>query len=361
MIIEGIIGRRKVGDLHPPALVGIVNISPESFYSPSIKTRSEEIEKTILKHDSEGASIVDIGAMSTRPISLYGGKPVTRNDEFERVKAIMPILKDLMSTLDLDFSIDTMHSEVAELALNNGFNVVNDVSGLTKDPNLARIVAEYDASLVVMASWKSPGDVKNHVDAILALSRSVEKALDAGVDEKKILVDPGIGGWGGRPIDVDLSIFQNLEEFRALFKPIYIGISQKSTIQRITGVESIEKRLHGSLAATALSVYLGAHVIRTHHVWETSEAVKIADAFKKKRVPLQEDSITLTPILRTSTPMLVKKMLERIDVEPKGTSILSEKAEFHVMHLRGVSAPEARILKQEFLSVGGDVATRKGL
>ncbi|MFX0097461.1 MAG: dihydropteroate synthase [Candidatus Hodarchaeota archaeon] len=280
MSVDGEIAKIRIGDSHPVRVVGIVNCSPDSFYRPSIRLKDDEIANFALKLTEEGAEIIDVGAASTAPPEIYG-KPqkVSPSFEKEQITRAIPIIKDVT---DVPISVDTQKADVAEAALKLGASIVNDVSGLKSDPNMARLVSEYGAAIILMAAKEKPGDVGTVESIIREIKRSISIALENEIDEAKIVIDPGIGF--GKDYRLDLNIIQNLAEFRILKKPILISLSRKSFIGRVLEIERPEDRLVGSLAATAIAVYSGVHMIRTHDVSNTVEVVRVAEAIRNQTV-----------------------------------------------------------------------------
>lgn len=277
-MIEGYLGKHVVGDKYPARIVGVVNLSEASFYQESIVSSSKELEKTITKMINEGVHCLDLGAQSTRPIQIYGGEG--RIDEFTELKIIKESLKTTMDVLssynNIEVSVDTQRSAIAEYSLNNGVNIINDISGFKKDEKIAKLIADFDSTCVIMAARNEPGDVFLINDIISELRESIEIGKRHGIEETMILVDPGIGSWEARDYCYDYDIIKNLEEFRILNKPVYVGISRKTSIGKALNDAPPDQRLYGSLGATIIALVNGAHVIRTHDVKPTNEAVKVA-------------------------------------------------------------------------------------
>jgi len=221
-----------------------------------------------------GADIVDVGGESTRP----GAEPVPLRVELARVT---PVVEQLSKLNPGRVSVDTMKPEVAEAALYAGASTVNDVSGL-RNPKMIEMIAEHDASVIIMHMLGEPrtmqkdpryGDVVN--DIMSYLSNRIDSAESAGVSPRRIMVDPGIGF--GKTLGHNLEILVRLREFKALGKPIVVGVSRKSFIGKITGLPT-DQRLEGSLAAAILAVREGASIVRAHDVAETVRALKVAGA-----------------------------------------------------------------------------------
>jgi dihydropteroate synthase len=264
----------SIGDAHPVRIMGIINLSPESFYGGSVFLEKEEILKKAREMIAQGCDFLDIGGRSTAP----GVMPISVETEKERV---LPVLKALLAEVSIPISVDTQYAEVAEKALQLGCQIINDVSGLTTDPSLVRILKEYDSSLIIMATEKIPGDRLTIREISVALANSISFAITHGIDSKKIIIDPGIGKWVNTKLySNNLTIINQLHKLRELKKPILTGISRKSFIGDILQKPNPADRLVGSLAATAIAVYNGAHVIRTHDVEYTYDIVRISEALR---------------------------------------------------------------------------------
>lgn len=273
------LGKVKIGDQYPVRTVGVINVGPESFYQGSIRMTPDKILQLAWKHKENGASIIDVGGVSTAPPSVYYGvKEVGVSQELERIKMAFQALGSV--DLEIPLSVDTQNHEVAEKALSLGASIVNDISGLKRDPNMAQVVAKNEASLILMATQKRPGDVKTIEGSKAALRESIYLAKAADIDPRRIAIDPSIGAWDGRDYHIDLMFLKNLTHFRTLGYPIYIAISRKSFIGQVTGIQDPDKRLIGSIAATAIAVFNGCHVVRTHDVKETMEAIQVAEALR---------------------------------------------------------------------------------
>jgi len=279
--ISGKLGKLDVGDGSPVRLVGIINLSPESFYKQD--TSRKGLERIIRNHLAEGAEILDFGGQSTAPVQVYGQSvSLGLEEELRRVQRAFDLISELDVT-NCELSVDTQRASVAEHALNRGATIVNDISGLKSDERMTHVVADHTASLVIMATHKIPGDSTDMSSIVSALHESLQIASDAGNSMENIVVDPGIGSWGGRPFWHDFDIINKLEMLRELNHPIYVGVSRKSFIGAIID-KMPEKRLEGSLAATGIIVYNGAHIVRTHDVGATFDAIHIAEKLRETRL-----------------------------------------------------------------------------
>jgi dihydropteroate synthase len=278
-MIKGNLGKIQVGDDFPTPIVGVVNLSLASFYKGSIASTDQDLEKAMLKMIDEGVNCLDIGAQSTRPIQIYGGEGrVNELQEKEIIEKSLEVVLDIIKSYeDIEISVDTTRGSVAESALKKDIRIINDISGFKKDEKMASIIADYDAHAIVMAAKKEPGDVYTIDDVLHELKLSINIGLNNGIKEDRIIIDPGIGSWEAREYYHDYLLIRNLEEFRVLNKPIYIGISRKTSIGKVLNDAPPEERLYGSLGATIVALLNGAHIIRTHDVKPTLEAVRVAE------------------------------------------------------------------------------------
>jgi dihydropteroate synthase len=254
--------------------MGIVNVTPDSF---SDAGRFLDPERAIA-HARElvagGADLLDIGGESTRP----GARGVSADQELARVAPVLAGLDDV----DVPISIDTSKADVAEVALDAGAKIVNDVTALRSDPAMAGLCAARDCFVVLMHMRGTPrtmqenptyADVVEDVKAFLA--QRIELAIGEGVAEERIWVDPGIGF--GKTVRHNLELLNRLRELRELGRPIVIGTSRKRFIGTITGRE-VDDRLGGTIATNVLAMQAGADVLRVHDVREVREAMVVAEA-----------------------------------------------------------------------------------
>jgi len=269
----------KVGDVHPVRIVGVINVSPESFYKGSVKTSLEEIITAALSMVKEGADIIDVGAMSTAP---YLPTEISTEEETRR---LVSAIKAIKQTVKIPVSADTTRSQPAEAAIKAGADILNDVSGLKKDEKMARIASEYDVPLILAANEKRKGKGMPPIERVItALKQSLNIAQRAGISLEKIVIDPGIGFFRHEELPWyiwDCNVIGNLQRLRVLERPVHIGVSRKSFIGKILNQDKPEQRLYGSLSATAIAVFKGAHMIRTHDVAPTVEVVRLAEQIKR--------------------------------------------------------------------------------
>jgi dihydropteroate synthase len=268
-----------VGDGLPVAVAGALNVSPESFYHGSIATGADALVRAGEAMVRAGAAFVDVGAMSTAP---YLAGRISEAEEADRLARAIDLL---VSKLDLTVSADTSRSLPARAALEAGARIINDVTGLTGDPAMADLVACAGAGVIVMASERGAERGRDPIALVGGLlERSLEIARVAGVDPSVVVVDPGIGFFRNQGMAWhawDCAVLAELERLLDLGRPICVGVSRKSFIGALVGLDDPELRLPGSLAATAVAVLRGAQLIRTHDVGETVQAVKVAEAIRR--------------------------------------------------------------------------------
>ena len=257
--------------------MGIINLSPDSFYPdsrvPSVPAALKLAECMI----EGGADYLDVGAESSRP----GAKPISEEEE---LAIILPVVKRLCQDFSIPVSVDTYKPGVAQKVLEEGVSIINDITGL-RYPEMAPIVAEYDAGVVVMHMRGSPHSMQEdlHYDDCMGeirefLGQGIRTAEAAGIASGRIWVDPGIGF--GKTVQHNLEILANLDSFASLQKPVLLGTSRKSFIGKILDLP-VAERLEGSLATAVIGVLKGAKILRVHDVQETYRAVKIASEILK--------------------------------------------------------------------------------
>ena len=276
---RAIVAGVSVGDGLDVAVVGALNVSPESFYSGSVVVDADRLLQTGEAMARAGAAWLDVGAMSTAP---YLEARIPEALEADRLHWAVGLLT---TKLDLPVSADVSRVGPARAALEAGARMINDVTGLVGDPGLARLTAEAGVGLVLMAGPAAAPPAGEPVATVrAALQRSLAIARGAGIPDERILVDPGIGFFRGDGVawpDWDCRVLAGLPALRALGRPLYVGVSRKSFIGALAAVEDPAERLPGSLAATAAAVLGGAHVIRAHDVAETVQAVRVAQAIRR--------------------------------------------------------------------------------
>ena len=284
------IGKLSVTDKSPVIVMGIINVSPESFYKNSIKTRKDDIAKTAASIQYEGAHIIDVGAMSTAPY-LKNNIPIEKETE-RMIRAVKIIRKNC----SLPISVDTPRWSVAREAINLGVDCINDISGLKYDKNMAELIAESKLPVILGAYDNSrrgadllsrPITTGKVSGTIRLLKESLSIARRSGINNDKIIIDPSVGFFRaegkGRfftlmkdtPWNVrDIDIISRLHELKArISNPICVSVSRKSFIGKLLNLET-EERLLPSLAFEMISALNGAKIIRTHNVRETLHALR---------------------------------------------------------------------------------------
>jgi dihydropteroate synthase len=261
-------------------VMGILNVSPDSFAETSTARDIEAFVTRALEMEADGADIIDLGGESTRP----GAELVSAEVERDRV---MPVVEALAGRLRIPLSIDTSKSAVASAALSAGAAMVNDVSGLHRDPELPHVVAGAGAALVIMHGRGTPTTmnveaVYDHLMADVAgeLRDSVSLATAAGVPIERIIVDPGVG-FAKRPSH-SYGVLARLPELAAaLARPILVGPSRKSFMREAVGGRPAPERDWGTAAAVAAAVFGGAHIVRVHAVAAMVQVVRVAEEIRR--------------------------------------------------------------------------------
>lgn len=262
----------------PPLIMGILNVTPDSFSDGGSYRSPEEAVARGLEMEAEGAAILDVGGESTRP----GSEPVPADEEARRV---IPVIRGLSGKTKAVISVDTTKAAVAREAVAAGARIVNDTSALADDPGMAGVVRETGAAVVLMHRRGKPATMQRapHYDSLFGeliaeLARRIEAAEEAGIERDRILVDPGIG-FGKRLCD-NLALHRRLDRLRVLGRPILFGPSRKSFIGALTGAPPAN-RAFGTAASVAAAVLHGAHVLRVHDVKEMREVVQVAFAIRE--------------------------------------------------------------------------------
>jgi dihydropteroate synthase len=268
--------RRKIILGERTLLMGIINVTPDSFSDGGRFDSAEKAVEEGIRMVEEGADILDIGGESTRP----GSDPVSPEEEMRRV---IPVIRALASRTDLPLSVDTMKASVAQRALEEGAEIINDVSAMESDKAMAKVVADAGAAIVLMHMRGRPksmqaGDLAYQSlrgEIISFLRRRMDKAGDAGIDPMQMMIDPGIGF--GKSAEDNLRLIRYLREFRVLGRPILVGASRKAFIGRITGGAPAE-RSEGTAAAVTAAILNGGQVMRVHDVAMIKKVAAVADS-----------------------------------------------------------------------------------
>ncbi len=264
-----------------PRVMAIVNVTPDSFSDGGRFADPDAAIEHALALEAAGADLIDVGAESTRP----GAPPVSSEDEWARMQ---PVLRVLGARLRVPISVDTMKSEVAERAIDLGAAIVNDVSGLERDPRMVDVVARSGVAIIVSHAPGSAAtlhEFPRYDDVVADVCRSLRerllRAVAAGVDEERVVLDPGIGF--GKRLEDNLDLLARVEELKSIGRPLLLGCSRKSFLGRITasraGTESRpDARSAATAATTALAAIRGVGMVRVHDVTETLDVLKVLDA-----------------------------------------------------------------------------------
>lgn len=266
------LGNIDIGKI--PIVMGVINVSPESFYDLSVASTDEQILKLAEKHIADGAKVLDIGAQSTAPVSIYGkDNQILPLEEEKRVLNAIKIIQDEFAKIDI--SVDTQRKEVALKALDAGATIINDISGFKNEKAIVKAIADYDGSAIAMAAKKMPGDIWKPGEIIQEFKKSIDIATSAGVSLNKIILDPGIGSWNGRDYNHDYSILKELNSLKILGHPLLLGISRKTFIGKVLDSAAPKDRLNGTIAATCWALERGISIIRTHDTKSIVDSIKI--------------------------------------------------------------------------------------
>jgi dihydropteroate synthase len=258
-----------------PLVMGVLNVTPDSFSDGGQFSDPDAAISHARRMVAEGADILDIGAESTRP---YGGaEAVSLEEEMRRLNPVMPAVL----SLGVPVSVDTLKASVAASALAAGAAIVNDVWGLQRDPDMARVVAERGAPVLVMHNReKADAAIDIMADIHAFFERSLEIAEKAGIMRDRIVLDPGIGF--GKTADQSFIVIARFADLKSFGLPLMIGASRKRFIDKVSPAPP-DRRLGGSLAAHLAAVEHGAVIVRTHDVAETAQALKVAAAIRRAR------------------------------------------------------------------------------
>jgi dihydropteroate synthase len=261
------------------AIMAVLNVTPDSFSDGGRYTDPDRAFARAIEMEEQSADIIDIGAESTRP----GAAPISASEELRR---LVPVLKRLKDRLTIPISVDTYKADVAERALELGAEIINDPSGLTIDPNLARVVSNFDAGLVINhmrgrpETWAKLGPMKDAMETIRRdLDASVSRARLVGIDKARIAIDPGIGF--GKRGEQNYLILGKLRELADLEMAMMVGPSRKQFLAH----ETAQETAFASAAAVTAGILAGAHIVRVHDVREMRAAADVADEILKACVP----------------------------------------------------------------------------
>jgi dihydropteroate synthase len=259
-------------------IMGIVNVTPDSFADGGKWISAENAIRHGLQLIEDGADFIDVGGESSRP----GADEVTKDEELRRV---IPVIVGLKTHTNVPISIDTYKADVAREAISAGAVIVNDITGLHHNPEIASVVAESHASLILMHMQGTPKTMQEHphyenlIEEICAyLGEGIDLAHREGL--RQIILDPGIGF--GKLVHHNLDIIRNLREFSRFGYPVLVGPSRKSFIGKLLDLP-VEDRLEGTAAAVAASIFYGAQIVRVHDVKEMKRVATLTDAFVQEK------------------------------------------------------------------------------
>ncbi|MFK3939504.1 dihydropteroate synthase [Alkalihalobacillus sp. NPDC078783] len=258
--------------LGPTQIMGILNITPDSFSDGGRYNEVELAVKRARELVDAGADMIDIGGESTRP----GAEKVSKDEELHRV---IPVIEALVQEVDVPLSIDTYKAEVAERALQAGASIINDVWGAKADGNMAKVAAQNGASIILMHN-RSNREYGNFMQDVLSdLKESIALCKEAGVSDEQIILDPGVGFV--KSYEQNLEVIRRLDEIAKLGYPVLLGVSRKSFISKALDLP-VDDRLEGTGAANCLGISKGASIIRVHDVKEMGRMAKMMDALLGK-------------------------------------------------------------------------------
>lgn len=262
-----------------PLVMGILNVTPDSFSDGGVHFDQLKAVHAAMQMEEDGAAVIDIGGESTRP----GAEPVSAAEETERVA---PVIEQIRKRSDIPISIDTAKAAVAEVALDAGADIINDVSALRRDPAMKPLAARRGVPVILMhmrGEPKTMQDLAQYDDVVADVGRElhgfVADALAAGIGHDQVVVDPGIGF--AKTYEQNLELLARCHELTAI-APVVIGASRKAFIGHLTGQAAGPKRMVGSLAAVAAALRGGAAMVRVHDVQETVEFLKVMTAIAER-------------------------------------------------------------------------------
>lgn len=263
-----------------PLLMGVVNVTPDSFSDGGDFLDPEKAINHALQLLEEGADILDIGGESTRP----GAKTITPEEEQVRILPVIKGIKDQAPKAII--SVDTRNSDTMQKAIEYGANIINDVSALTHDPQSLSVVSKVQIPVILMHMQGTPETMQNKPDyhdvvkdILDYLKKRIDDCVTNGIDKNKIICDPGIGF--GKTLEDNLMILKNLDKFQALGCPILLGASRKSFIEKLIPGTPADQRLAGSIAAAIKGLDQGVQIFRVHDVKETKQAFTLMNALKE--------------------------------------------------------------------------------
>lgn len=261
----------KLIEFDKPIIIGIINATPDSFFEGSRIQSTNQLLNHVQNFVNDGVDIIDIGGYSSRP----GAEEVEEDEEINRVLSVIKIIREKYPNLLI--SIDTFRPKIAKIALENGANIINDISGGQFDENIYKIASDFSAPYIMMHMRGTPQNMQNNTsynhlikDIIYYFSERIQLAQKAGV--KDIIIDPGLGF--SKTLDQNYEIIKHLDLFKVLEKPLLIGASRKSMLYKLLNT-SAKDALNATTAINAIALMNGAHILRVHDVKEAVELKKI--------------------------------------------------------------------------------------
>lgn len=263
-----VIGGKEFKDSNKTYIMGILNVTPDSFSDGGKWNCVEKAVSHALAMIEEGADLIDIGGESTRP-------GYTRISDEEEIRRIVPVIEEITRRFEIPVSVDTYKSTVARAALEAGASLVNDIWGLKYDPKMAGVIADSGMACCLMHNRKEAKYTSFIEDLLVDMHQTVEIAERAGIKRENIILDPGIGF--GKTYEMNLEAMRHLERLKELGFPVLLGTSRKSVIG-LTLELPAEDRLEGTIATSAMAVWKGCSFIRVHDVKENKRAVQMTEA-----------------------------------------------------------------------------------
>ncbi|MED3824637.1 dihydropteroate synthase [Priestia flexa] len=267
-------GSHKLDYSTKTLIMGILNVTPDSFSDGGSFNHIDKAIEHAKQMVIDGADLIDIGGESTRP----GSDKVSVEEELERT---IPVIKELSRTLDVPISIDTYKSEVAKQAIEAGAHIINDVWGAKADPEMAKVAADYNVPIILMHNRDNKNYQNLIPDMIADLYESIKIVKSAGVKDKNIILDPGIGF--AKTVEQNIEAIQNVDKFKALGYPVLLATSRKSTIGHVLNLPPKE-RIEGTAATIGMGISKGIHMTRVHDVKEIARFTKMMDVLVGKGV-----------------------------------------------------------------------------
>ncbi|MEW9124260.1 MAG: dihydropteroate synthase [Thermotaleaceae bacterium] len=256
--------------------MGILNVTPDSFSDGGSYLELMTAVSHAQKMVSEGAHIIDVGGESTRP----GAAEVSSEEELIR---ILPVIRRLVEEVKVPISVDTYKAKVAEQALESGAHMINDVWGMQREPDIAVVAANYDVPVIIMHNQHGTTYLKDIIEEIkIFFQKSIDIGLRAGMKEKHIILDPGIGF--GKTPEQNIEVMSRLGELNDLGYALLLGTSRKSMIGKILDLPS-DERVEGTVATTVMGIIQGIDIVRVHDIKENLRAAIVADAIVRSKIP----------------------------------------------------------------------------